>query len=83
MEEVVQQRLVGVSNTDQDIVSAVFQEWLVVGGRIPVSWESLVGALQDMKLELLAEAVRKDKCGSVSDRSANRSADTCIKHMFK
>ena len=47
----------------QDINHRIVQDWLGGGGKTPVSWGSLVVVLQDVGMQVLAEAVRGVKCG--------------------
>ena len=80
--EAIERRL-GEKSADDDIASAVFQEWLAGESGMPVSWDTLANVLQDINLKSLAVSVRKIKCDSVSMVTARNAVVVSIEHMFK
>lgn len=65
----------------EDINYRVFQDWIGGNGKMPVSWDSLVSVLQDVKMESLAEAVQEVKCSKLRRVEDRRS--TALMKTFK
>lgn len=63
----------------EDINYRVFQDWISGSGKKPVSWNSLVGVLQDVKMESLATSVREAKC----ERKSRGAVDAKIASVMK
>ena len=51
----------------EDINRKVFQEWIRGKGKKPVSWDTLVGVLQDIELKTLAVSIQRLKCINKKD----------------
>ena len=44
-------------NNPEKIVTAVYKKWLVGTGRKPVTWQTLVGVLREIELNILAKDI--------------------------
>ena len=55
-----------------DITVEILEQWLHGRGRLPVTWQTLVKCLRDMKLTVLADKIEN----SLSEHNRNKNSNT-------
>lgn len=67
----------------EDINYKVFQEWICGNGKKPVSWDTLIGVLQDIEMVTLAKSLRDVKCEVKMKKVPSDERVESIKMAFK
>ena len=62
------------SNDAERINTEILQEWITGRGRQPVTWETLVEVLRDVKYSVLARDIEAVKCPATPARPVSEDA---------